>query len=194
MAKAARDAKGPEVIPSDNEDKFSDEGMEDRPPAASRPQKSQTTLGAKTPPVCRQVRRWGAQAGAHGGTPSPRKKARDEEDSSVDRLDRKKAFPASKGRHGVNDASNAEAKVLIEDDSDDNDASGRRPCRKTRAAKGGRSADNPADRADDERRPTKVPSMSGRGVPTHAAIGRRGVPVHAISRRGVPAGTPHKNV
>ncbi len=33
-AKAARDAKGLEVIPSDDEDEFSDEGMEDRPPAA----------------------------------------------------------------------------------------------------------------------------------------------------------------
>jgi hypothetical protein len=129
-----------------------------------------------------------------GGTPSPRKKARDEEDSSVNRLDRKKAFAASKGRHGVNDASDAEAEVLVEDDSDDDDASGGRPCRETRAAKGGRSADDPADRADDGRRPTKAPSKSGRGVPTHAAVGRRGVPVHAVGGRGVPAGTPRKNV
>ncbi len=86
-----------------------------------------------------------------GGTPSPRKKARDEEDLSFDRLDRKKAFAASKGRHGVNDASDVEAEVLVEDDSDDNDVNGGRPCRETRAAKGGRSADDPANRADDGR-------------------------------------------
>ncbi len=129
-----------------------------------------------------------------GGTLSPRKKAQDKEDSSFDRLDRKKAFAASKGRHGVNDASNAEAKVLVEDDSDDNNANGGRPCRKTRAAKGGRSADDPADRADDGRRPTKAPSKSRRGVPTHPAVGRRGVPVHAVGGCGVPAGTPRKNV
>ncbi len=129
-----------------------------------------------------------------GGTPSPRKKAQDEEDSSFARLDRKKAFAASKWRHGVNDASDAEAEVLIEDDLDNNDANGGRPCRETRAAKGGRSADDPADRADDGRRPTKVPSKSGRSVPTHPAVGRRGVPVHAVGGRGVPAGTPRKNV
>ncbi len=168
--------------------------MEDRPPAASRPQKSRTTLGAKTPPARRQVRRWGARAGAHGGTPSPRKKAQDEEDSSVDRLNRKKAFTASKGRHGVNDGSNAKAEVLVEDDSDDDNARGGKPCRETRAAKGGRSANNPADRADDGCRLTKAPSKSGRGVPTHAAVGRRGVPVHAVGGSGVPAGTPRKNV
>ncbi len=69
-----------------------------------------------------------------GGTPIPHKKARDEEDSSFDRLDRKKAFAAIKRRHGVNDASNAEAKVLVKDDSDDDDASGERPRRETRAA------------------------------------------------------------
>ncbi len=129
-----------------------------------------------------------------GGTPSPRKKARDKEDSSLDRLDRKKAFAAVKGRHGVNDASDAEAKVLVEDDSDDDDESGERPRRKTRAAKGGRSADNLADRADDGRQPTKAPPKSGRGVPTHAAVGGRGVPMHAVGGRGVPAGTPRKNV
>ncbi len=129
-----------------------------------------------------------------GGTPSPCKKAREEEDSSFDRLDRKKAFAASKGRHGVNDASDAEAEVLVEDDSDDNDANGGRPCRKTRAAKGGRSANDPADQADDGRRPTKAPFKSGRGIPTHPAVGRRGVPVHAVGRRGVPAGTPRKNM
>ncbi len=129
-----------------------------------------------------------------GGTPSPRRKARDKEDLSFDCLDRKKAFAASKGRHGVNDASNTEAEVLVEDDSDDDDANGGRPCRETRAAKGGRSANNPADRADDGRRPTKAPSKSGRGVPTHPAIGRRGVPVYAVGGRGVPAGTPRKNV
>jgi hypothetical protein len=129
-----------------------------------------------------------------GGTPSPRKKARDEEDLSFDRLDWKKAFAAVKGRHGVNDASNAEAEVLVEDDSDDDNASGGRPCRKTRAAKGGRSADDPADRADDGRRPIKAPPKSGRGVPMHAAFGGRGVPMHAVSGRGVPAGTPRKNV
>ncbi len=129
-----------------------------------------------------------------GGTPSPRKKARDKEDSSFNRLDRKKAFTASKGRHGVNDASDAEAEVLVEDDSDDNDASGGRPCHETRAAKGGRSADDLADRADDGRQPTKAPSKSGRGVPTHPAVGRRGVPVHAVGGRGVPAETPRKNV
>ncbi len=72
-----------------------------------------------------------------GGTPSPCKKAQDEEDLSFDRLDWKKAFAASKGRHGVNDASDAEAEVLVKDDSDDDDANGGRPCRKTRAAKGG---------------------------------------------------------
>jgi hypothetical protein len=129
-----------------------------------------------------------------GGTPSPRKKARDKEDSSFDRLNRKKAFAAIKGRHGVNDASDAEAKVLVEDDSDDDDTSGGRPRHETRAAKGGRSADNPADWADDGRRPTKVPPKSGRAVPTHAAVGGRGVPVHAVGGRGVPAGTPCKNV
>ncbi len=129
-----------------------------------------------------------------GGTPSPRKKAQDEEDSSVDRLNRKKAFANTKGRHGVNDASDAKAKVLVKDDSDDDKASGGRPCCETRAAKGGRSADDPAERADDGRRPTKAPSKSGRGVPMHAAIGRHGVPVHAVGGRGVPAGTPRKNV
>jgi hypothetical protein len=112
----------------------------------------------------------------------------------VDRLNRKKAFPASKGRHGVKDVSNAEAKVLVEDDSDDDDGSGGRPCRESRAAKGGRSIDDPADRANDGCRPTKAPSRSGRGVPTHAAVGRRGIPVHAVGGRGAPAGTPHKNV
>jgi len=66
--------------------------------------------------------------------------------------------------------------------------------RETRAAKGGCSADDPANRADDGRRPTKAPFKSGRGVPTHAAVGRRGVPVHAIGGRGVPAGTPRKNM
>ncbi len=120
-----------------------------------------------------------------GGTPSPRKKARDEEDLSVNRLNRKKAFATSKGRHGVNDASNAKAEVLVEDDLDNDDASSGRPCRETRAAKGGCSANDPADWADDGRRPTKVPSKSGRGVPTHAAVGRRGVPVHAVGGRGV---------
>jgi hypothetical protein len=129
-----------------------------------------------------------------GGTPSPRKKARDEEDSSFDHLDRKKAFAAVKGRHGVNDASNAEAEVLVKDDLDDDDASGGRPRRKTRAAKGGCSADDPADRADDRRQPTKAPPKSGRGIPTHAAVGGRGVPVHAVGGCGVPAGTPRKNV
>jgi hypothetical protein len=129
-----------------------------------------------------------------GGTPSPRQKARDKEDLSFDRLDRKKAFAAVKGRHSVNDASDTEAEVLVEDDSDDDDASGGRPRRETKAAKGGRSADDPADRADDKRQPTKAPPKSGRGVPTHAAIGGRGVPVHAVSGRGVPAGTPRKNV
>ncbi len=129
-----------------------------------------------------------------GGTPSPRKKARDEEDLSFDRLNRKKAFAASKGRHGVNDASDAEAEVLVEDDSDDDNADGGRPCRETRAAKGDRSADDPADRADDGCQPTKAPSKSGRGVPTHPAVGRRGVPVHAVGRHGVPVGTPRKNV
>ncbi len=69
-----------------------------------------------------------------GGTPSPCKKARDKEDSSFDRLDRKKAFATIKGRHGINDASNAEAKVLIKDDSDNDDMSGRRPPCETRAA------------------------------------------------------------
>ncbi len=129
-----------------------------------------------------------------GGTPSPRKKARDKEDSSLDRLYRKKAFVAVKGRHGVNDASNAEAEVLVKDDSDDDDASGGRPRRETRAAKGGRSADDPADRANDGHQPTKAPPKSGRGVPMHAAVGGSGVPVHAVGRRGVPAGTPRKNV
>jgi hypothetical protein len=129
-----------------------------------------------------------------GGTPSPRKKVQDKEDSSVNRLDRKKAFAASKGRHGVNDASDAKAKVLVKDDSDDDDVSGGRPCRETRAAKEGRSADDPANRANDGRRPTKAPSRSGRGIPTHAAVGRRGVPVHAVGGRGVPAGTPRKNM
>jgi hypothetical protein len=129
-----------------------------------------------------------------GGTPSPCKKARDEGDSPFDRLDWKKAFTAVKGRHGVNDASDAEAEVLVEDDSDNDNASGGRPHRKTRAATGGRSADNPANRADDGRQPTKAPPQSGRGVPTHAAVGGRGVPVHAVGRRSVPVGTPHKNV
>jgi hypothetical protein len=121
-----------------------------------------------------------------GGTPSPRKKARDKEDSSLDRLDQKKAFAAVKGRHSVNNASDAKAEVLVEDDSDNNDASSGRPRRETRAAKGGRSANNPADRADDGCRPTKAPPKSGRGVPTHAAVSGRGVPVHAIGGRGVP--------
>jgi hypothetical protein len=105
------------------------------------------------------------------GTPSPRKKAREEKDSSLDRLDQKEAFAAVKGRHGVNDASDAEAEVLVEDDSDDDDASGGRPRCETRAAKGGRSANDPADRADDGRRPTKAPPKSGRGVPVHAVGG-----------------------
>jgi hypothetical protein len=86
-----------------------------------------------------------------GGTPSPRKKAREEKDSSLNRLDRKKAFAAVKVRHGVNDASDAEAEVLVKDDLDDDDASGGRPRRKTRAAKGGRSTNDPADRTDDGR-------------------------------------------
>jgi hypothetical protein len=129
-----------------------------------------------------------------GGTPSPRKKARDKEDSSFNCLDREKAFTAIKGRHGVNDASNAKAEVLAKDDSDEDDASGGRPRRKTRAAKGGRSADDPADRANDGRRPTKAPPKSGRGVPTHATVGGRSVPVHAVGGRGVPAGIPRKNV
>jgi hypothetical protein len=129
-----------------------------------------------------------------GGTPSPRKKEQDKEDSSFNRLDWKKAFAAVKGRHGVNDASDTEAKVLVKDDSDDNNASGGRPRRETRAATGGRSADGPADWADDGRRPTKVPPKSGRRVPTHAAVGGRGIPVHAVGGRGVPAGTPRKNV
>ncbi len=129
-----------------------------------------------------------------GGTLSPRKKARDKEDSSLDRLDWKKAFAAVKGRHGVNNASDAKAKVLVKDDSDDDDASSGRPRCKTRAAKGGRSADDPADRADDGCRPTKAPPKSGRGVPTNAVVGGRGVPVHAVSGRGVPAGSPRKNV
>ncbi len=129
-----------------------------------------------------------------GGTPSPRKKARDKEDLSFDGLDWKKAFAANKGRHGVNDASDAEAEVLVEDDSDDDKASSGRPCHETRAAKGGRSTDDPADQADDGRQPTKAPSNSGRGVPTHAVVGRRGVPVHAVGGRGVPVGTPRKNV
>ncbi len=113
---------------------------------------------------------------------------------SFDQLDRKKAFAAVKGRHGINDASNAEAEVLVEDDSDDDDASGGRPRRETRAATGGRSAYDPADQADDGRRPTKAPPKSGRGVPTHATVGGRGVPVHAVGGRGVPAGTLRKNV
>ncbi len=121
-----------------------------------------------------------------GGTPSPRKKAREEKDSSLDRLNRKKAFTAVKGRHGVNDASDAEAKVLFKDDSDDNNASGGRPRRETRAAKGGRSANDPADWADDGHQPTNASPKSGRGVPMHAAVGGRGVPVHAVGRHGVP--------
>ncbi len=128
-----------------------------------------------------------------GGTPSPRKKARDEEDSSFDRLNQKNAFAAVKGRHSVNYASNAEAKVLVKDDSDDDNASGGRTRRETRAATGGRSANDPDDRADDGHRPTKAPPKSGRGIPTHAAVGGRGVPVHAVGGRGVPAGTPRKN-
>ncbi len=129
-----------------------------------------------------------------GGTPSPHKKARDKEDLSFNQLDRKKAFAAVKGRHGVNDASDAKAEVLVKDDSDDNDASGGRPRRETRAATGGRNTNDPADRANDGRQPTKAPPKSGRGIPTHAAVGGRGVPVHAIGGRGVPAGTPRKNV
>ncbi len=121
-----------------------------------------------------------------GGTPRPRKKAQDKEDSSLDHLDQKKAFAAIKGRHGVNNASNAEAEVLIEDDSDDNDASGGRPRRKTRAAKGGRSANDPADQADDGHQPTKAPPKSGRIVPMHDAVGGRRVLVHAVGERGIP--------
>jgi hypothetical protein len=121
-----------------------------------------------------------------GGTPSPRKKAQDKEDSSLNRLDRKKAFAAVKGRHGVNDASDAEAEVLIKDDSDDDNASGKRLRCKTRTTKGGRSADDPADRVNDGHRPTKAPPKSRRGIPMHAAVGGRGVPVHAVGRRGIP--------
>ncbi len=129
-----------------------------------------------------------------GGTPSPREKAQDKENLSFDHLDRKKAFAAVKGRHGIYDASDAKAEVLVEDDLDDDDASGGRPRRETRAATGGRSADDPADRDDDGCRPTKAPPKSRRGIPTHAAVGGRGVPVHAVGRCGVPAGTPPKNV
>ncbi len=31
-----------------------------------------------------------------------------------------------------------------------------------------------------------MPPKSGRGVPTHAAVGRRGVPVHAVGGCGIP--------
>jgi hypothetical protein len=165
-------------------------------PRQPRDPKSLEQLWAPKPPPLRAAKFDGGvrEPVLTGGTPSPHKKARDKEDSSVDRLNWKKAFAASKGRHGVNDASDAEAEVLVEDDLDDDDASGGRPCCKTRAAKGGRSTDDPADRADDGRRPTKAPSRSGCSVPTHAAVGRRGVPVHAVGGRGIPAGTPRKNM
>jgi hypothetical protein len=81
-----------------------------------------------------------------GGTLSPRKKVQGKEDSSLERLDWVKVFAAIKGRPGVeadagaeDDANNAEAKVVIKDDLDDNGASGGGPHCETRAAKGGRS-------------------------------------------------------
>ncbi len=151
-------------------------------------------FGRRNPPHAAKFNGGVREPELMGGTPSPRKKVQDEEDLSFNQLDRKKAFAAVKGRHGVNDASNAEAEVLVKDDSDDDDTSGGRPHRETRAATGGRSADDPADRADDGHRPTKAPPKSGRGIPTHAAVGGRGVPVHAVGGRGVPAGTPRKNV
>jgi hypothetical protein len=162
-----------------------EKSKEERPLAASRPQKSQTTSGAKTPRAPPSLTAGCASRSLRAGPRAPARR-REEKDSSLDRLDRKKAFAAVKGRHGVNNASNAEAEVLIEDDSDDKDASGGRPRRETRAAKGGRSAKDPADRANDGRRPTKTPPKSGCGVPMHTAVGGRGVPVHAVGRRGVP--------
>ncbi len=98
-----------------------------------------------------------------GRTPSPRKKAREEKDSSLDRLNRKKAFTAVKGKHGVNDIAMPRPKSSS-NDSDDDDASGERPRHETRAAKGGRSADDLADRADDvsdrPRRPPRAGAAS----------------------------------
>jgi hypothetical protein len=145
--------------------------------------------GPKTPKVLNNFGRWNPPHAAKfdggvckpelaGGTPSFRKKARDEEDLSLNHLDWKKAFATVKGRHGINNASNAEAKVLVEDDLDNG--------RKARAAKGGRSADDPADQANDGRQPTKAPPKSERGVPTHAAVSGRGIPVHAVGGCGIP--------
>jgi hypothetical protein len=142
-------------------------------------------FGRRSPPCAAKFNGGVREPELAGGIPSPRKKARDEGNMSLDRLDWKKAFPAGKGRHGINKASDAEAKVLIEEDSDDDDASSGSPLRETRAPKGGLSADDRADRADDGRQSTKAPPKSGRGVPTHAAVGGRGVPVHAVGGRGV---------
>ncbi len=120
---------------------------EKRPRAASRLQKSQTTSGSKNLPHAAKSDGGVREPELAGGTPSPRKKARGEEDSSLDRLNREKVFAAVKGRHGVkagagaeDNANDAEAKVVIEDDSDDNSTSGGGPRCKTRSAKGGRSA------------------------------------------------------
>ena len=142
-------------------------------------------FGRRNPPCAAKFDGGVREPELAGGTPSPRKKAQDKEDLSLDRLDQKKAFAAGKGRHGVNKASNAEAKGFIEEDLDDDDASGGSPRRETRAPKGGLSTNDRANRADDGRRSTKAPPKSGRGIPTHAAVGRRGVPVHAVGGRSV---------
>jgi hypothetical protein len=76
---------------------------------------------------------------------------------------------------------NIKAKAVADNWDDDEGESVGRPCRKTRAIKGGRGAvvvtgrpkagqdpDDPADRAGDglpEGRPAKVPPKSGCGVP-----------------------------
>jgi hypothetical protein len=178
--------------------------------SAGRKQGKKAPGGLKTPKVLNNFGRRNppraakSNGGVHepelaGGTPSPHKKARGEEDLSLDRLDREKVFTAVKERHGIeanagaeDNANKAEAKVVVEDDSDDNGTSGRGPRRKTRAAKGGCNAvsttscpkarqdsDNPADRAGNGLRSTKASPKSGRGVPAHTALGGRGVPARA---------------
>ncbi len=132
-----------------------------------------------------------------GRTSSPCKKAQGEEDSSLNRLDREKVFAAIKGRHGVeanagaeDNANDAEAKVVVKDNSDDNGASGRGPRRKTRAAKGSRSAvattgqpkagqdpNDPADQAGDGLQSTKASpraTIGGQGVPAKIVNGSSG--------------------
>jgi hypothetical protein len=185
--------------------------------SAGRKQGKKAPGGLETPKVLNNFGRQNtpraakSDGGVHepelaGRTRSPHKKARGEEDSSLDRLDREKVFNAAKKRHGIeadasakDDVNAAEAKDVVEDDSDDDGASGGGPHCETRAAKGSRSAvattgrpkagqdpDDPADRAGNGPRSTKASPKSACGVPAHAALGGRGVPARAaVGGQGV---------